>query len=99
MPEPNINQNIKTKLTNTINKILDEGRIPIGQQTQITHVSMGGNKGKFCLNKELRKKLVKNLAEATALGMDFHIAEMPKEYGPIIFDIDLDNPRLSLRLF
>lgn len=91
MPEPNINQNIKTTLTNKINKILDEGRIPIGQQTQITHVSMGGNKGKFCLNKDLRKKLVKNLAEATSLGMDFHIAEMPKEYGPIIFDIDLDK--------
>jgi len=85
-----INSNAKTKLTNTINKILDEGRIPAGQQTQITHVSMGGNKGKFSLNKILRKKLVKALAEATELNMDFHIAEMPKEYGPIIIDIDLE---------
>jgi len=92
MPEQKIdNIIIKTKLTNTINKILDEGRIPIGQKTQITHVSMGGNKGKFSLNKELRKKLMKALAEATSLDMDYHIAEMPKEYGPIIFDIDLDK--------
>ena len=93
----NLNSNTKTKLTNTINKILDEGRIPPGQQTQITHVSMGGNKGKFCLNKVLRKKLVKSLAEATELGMDYHIAEMPKEYGPIIFDIDLDMKKADYK--
>jgi DNA adenine methylase len=54
-----LNTNHKTKIINTINKILDEGRIPIGQQTQITHVSMGGNKGKFCLNKDLKKKFPK----------------------------------------
>ena len=97
MTELNINSNMKTKITNTINKILDEGRIPVGQQTQITHVSMGGNKGKFSLNKELRKKLLKALAEATELKMDFHIAEMPKEYGPIILDIDLDTKKTDYK--
>jgi hypothetical protein len=79
-----------TKYLSEYNSILDEGRLPPGQKTEITHVSMGGNKGKFCFKKDLRKRLIKTIAGAIESGMDLHMAEMPKEYGPIIFDIDLD---------
>lgn len=85
-----LNHNKVAKYIATVNGILEEGRIPYGEKTNITHVSMGGNKGKFRLNKNLRKKLTKSLAEATEYGLEFHIAEMPKEYGPVIFDIDLE---------
>ncbi len=85
-----LNPNKVAKYVATINAILEEGRIPFGEKTNITHVSMGGNRGKFRLNKNLRKKLVKTLAEASEYGLEFHIGEMPKEYGPVIFDIDLE---------
>ena len=90
-----LNHNKVAKYIATVNSILEEGRIPYGEKTNITHVSMGGNKGKFRLNKNLRKKLTKSLAEATEYGLEFHIAEMPKEYGPVIFDIDLEVINLS----
>ena len=91
MSELKLAQNKINKYHYKINTILEEGRIPFGLKTKITHVSMGGNKGKFNLNKKLRKSLITALAEATEYGLDFHIAEMPKEYGPIIFDIDLEK--------
>ena len=85
-----LNPNKVSKYIANVNNILEEGRIPYGQKTNITHVSMGGNKGKFCLDKQQRKKLISALAEASEYGVEFNIAEMPKEYGPIIFDIDLE---------
>jgi len=91
MSELKLNPNKVAKYVTKVNSILEEGRIPFGQKTKITHVSMGGNKGKFCLSKTQRKQLVTALAEATDYGLEFHIGEMPKEYGPIIFDIDLEK--------
>ena len=85
-----INPNKVGKCIAKVNNILEKGRIPYGQKTKITHVSMGGNKGKFCLNKVQRKELIIALAEATSNNIVLNIAEMPKEYGPIIFDIDLE---------
>lgn len=85
-----LNPNKVAQYVAKVNSILEEGRVPFGQKTKITHVSMGGNKGKFCLNKNLRKKLITELASATEYGLEFHIAEMPKEYGPVLFDIDLE---------
>lgn len=90
MSELKLNPNKVAKYVAKVNSILEEGRIPFGQKTKITHVSMGGNKGKFNLNKSQCKNLISALAEATEYGLEFHIAEMPKEYGPIIFDIDLE---------
>jgi len=79
-----------TKYLSEYNTILDEGRLPPGQKTEITHVSMGGNKGKFCFKKDLKMRLNKIISKCIEAGIDIHMAEMPKEYGPIIFDIDLD---------
>ena len=90
MTELKLNPNKVNKYIYKVNTILEEGRIPFGQKTKITHVSMGGNKGKFSLNRKQCKSLISALAEATEYGIDFHIAEMPKEYGPIIVDIDLE---------
>jgi len=92
-----INPNKVAKILNDINNILEEGRIPPGQKTNITHVSMGGNKGKFCFNKEQRKRLIKAVANASGNGVDLHIAEMPKDFGPVIFDIDLDNKKTEYK--
>jgi P4 family phage/plasmid primase-like protien len=86
-----ISEKKMSSLISKVNEILEAGRVPPGQQTKITHVSMGGAKGKFNLDNNLRKKLNKALAEATENGVELYIAEMPKEYGPIIFDIDLEK--------
>ena len=51
MSESKLNPNKVNKYVTKVNNILEEGRIPFGQKTKITHVSMGGNKGKFSLNK------------------------------------------------
>ena len=93
-----LNPNKTAKVLNEVNMILDEGRISNGQKTNITHVSMGGNKGKFSLNKSLRKRLVKAIPLAVEHGIDLHIAEMPKEFGPVIFDIDLDRKKEEYNL-
>lgn len=81
------------EIVSKVNEILEQGRLAPEQKSDITHVSMGGNKGKFKLNKDQRKKLYKQLSYANKFGVDFHIAEMPKEYGPIIFDIDLEKQK------
>ena len=83
------------KLTKSVNKILEVSRIQPGTKGNVTHVSMGGNKGKFSLSKDDRKKLYKALAKASEYNIDFHIAEMPQEYGPVIFDIDLDKKKID----
>jgi len=91
MSELRLNPNKVEKYVSKVTKILEECRIQQGQKSEITHVSMGGIKGKFYLNKKQRKSLISALAEATEYGLEFHIAEKPKEYGPIIFDIDLEK--------
>jgi len=86
-----INPNKIKKVLSDLNNILEEGRLPPGQKTGITHVSMGGNKGKFSFNKSQRKRLNKIVYESVSNGIELNIAEFPKEYGPVIFDIDLDK--------
>jgi P4 family phage/plasmid primase-like protien len=85
------NPNKIKKVLGDLNNILEEGRLPPGQKSGITHVSMGGNKGKFSFNKSQRKRLNKIVYESVSNGIELNIAELPKEYGPIIFDIDLDK--------
>jgi P4 family phage/plasmid primase-like protien len=87
------NPNKINAFTSTIYSILDKCRMYPGQKSKCTHVSMGGVKGKFFLAKDLRKKLYKALSDATEYGLEFHIAEVPQEYGPIIFDIDLEKKK------
>jgi P4 family phage/plasmid primase-like protien len=91
--ENQINPNVKAKILTDFNNILDEGRLSPNQKTDITHVSLGGNRGKFSFNKSQRKRLNKIVSKAVAAGIDIHLAEMPKEYGPILIDIDLNKKK------
>ena len=56
-----------------------------------THVSMGEKFiGKFLLDKKQIKEFTKIYAEAIEKGCIFNIAEKPKDYGPLLIDIDLE---------
>lgn len=58
----------------------------------ITHISMGDNfKGKFTLDAKQNKKFNKLYANAINDGFTFSIGEKPKEYGPILIDVDLES--------
>jgi P4 family phage/plasmid primase-like protien len=89
------NPNKTEKLLNTVYQILEECRIPMGENTKITHISMGRIKGKFNLSSEHRKKLFVALAEAYDYDIELNIGEMHKEYGPLLFDIDLEVLKTS----
>ena len=60
---------------------------------EYTHVAMGENfYGKFMLDKNQIKEFTKLYAEAVENGVVFNIAEKPKEYGPLLIDLDLELP-------
>ena len=66
----------------------------------ITHISMGDNfKGKFTLDAKQNKKFNKLYAKAINDGHTFSIGEKPKEYGPILVDIDLESNNNTNRLY
>ena len=67
------NPNKIKKVLGDLNNILEEGRLPPGQKTGITHVSMGGNKGKFSFNKSQRKRLNKIVYESVSNGIELNI--------------------------
>ena len=48
--------------------------------------------GKFMLDKHQIKEFTKLYAEAVEYGVVFSIAENPKEYGPLLIDLDLEVP-------
>ena len=64
-------------------------------QTEFTHVSLGGLiiPGKFYFDKKNLSQLCKILGKAIDLELCLSIAEMPKDYGPIKVDIDLNFPQ------
>lgn len=81
--------NIKNskKVENFLNKTRVSGDDPY------THIAMGETfKGKFYLNKQQNKEFTKLYAEAVENGATFNIAEKPKEYGPLLIDVDLEKP-------
>lgn len=88
--------NNKIKLLKSkINELLNEHRTAKGQ-TDFTHVSLGGLSlpGKFTFNdKQKRKLLNRYLGKAIDYKLNYSIAEIPKEYGPIKVDIDLRLPK------
>ena len=58
---------------------------------EYTHVAMGENfYGKFMLDKNQIKEFNKLYSEAVENGVVFNIAEKPKEYGPLLIDLDLE---------
>ena len=65
----------------------------VGSGSEYTHVAMGENFcGKFMLDKHQIKEFTKIYAEAVQYGVVFSIAEKPKDYGPLLIDLDLEIP-------
>ena len=50
-------------------------------------------KGKFNLDKNQIKEFTKLYAEAVSNGAVFSIGEIPKDYGPLLIDIDMEMPQ------
>ena len=58
-----------------------------------THVAFGSIIGKFYLNESVHKEFMKLYSKAVSAGVrDMPILETQSEYGPIIVDIDLEQP-------
>ena len=71
--------------------ILNNNRCNDDNKDKATHLSYGKFWGKFILEKEQRKELMKCYSDAVENGVnDFSILETQKEYGPLIIDIDLE---------
>jgi len=74
--------------------ILNNNRCNDDNKDKATHLSYGKFWGKFILEKEQRKELMKCYSDAVENGVnDFSILETQKEYGPLIIDIDLEIPK------
>jgi P4 family phage/plasmid primase-like protien len=87
----NINPNKQAKCKDKLEDLLNKNRIS-GSNTQgITHITLNPTfQGKYTFNKEERKKLNKLVKESNKLGVNLGVAEKPKEFGPIMVDIDLE---------
>jgi len=85
----NCNQIKVNKYQTIVQDYLNNFRVVAG--SEYTHVAMGENYfGKFMLDKHQIKEFTKLYAEAIENGVVFSIAEKPKEYGPLLIDLDLE---------
>lgn len=88
-----LNSNKVRRYQTTVESFLDQYRVGTGTNIKYTHVAMGENfKGKFMLDKKQIKEFMSLYTEAVSYGVIFSIAEKPREYGPLIIDIDLEIP-------
>lgn len=88
-----LNANKVRKYQTTVESFLDQCRVGTGTNIKYTHIAMGEYfKGKFMLDRKQIKEFMSLYAEAVSYGVVFNIAEKPKEYGPLIIDIDLEVP-------
>jgi P4 family phage/plasmid primase-like protien len=82
-----------TKLKQSVYDLLEQHRCTDDNKETTTHVSYGIFNGKFCLDKLNRKEFMNRYIKAVTSGVDdLSILERPKEYAPIIVDIDLKIP-------
>jgi len=88
-----LNPNKVNKYVRCIENYLNNYRVGTGSNIKYTHVAMGDKfHGKFMLDKKQIKEFIKLYAEAVNYGVIFNIAEKPKDYGPLLIDIDLEIP-------
>jgi hypothetical protein len=88
-----LNLNQVKKLKDNVYKFLEKYKVTGGPETKFTHVSMGDSFfGKFNLDKKAYKEFLEYYCEAVNYGVVFSIAEKPKDYGPILIDIDMELP-------
>ena len=88
-----LNSNKVRKYQRSIEDYLNKTRVGSGGTIKYTHVAMGSEFcGKFMLDKKQIKEFTKLYAEAVEYGLVFNIAEKPKDYGPLLIDLDLEIP-------
>jgi P4 family phage/plasmid primase-like protien len=81
------------KLKERVYELLEKNRHNDDNKEGPTHLSYGLFNGKFFLDKVQRKELMSLYIKAVTSGVnDFSILERPKEYAPIIVDVDLEIP-------
>ena len=88
-----INKNSKTvqKYQESVEDYLKKLIVSTG--SVFTHISMAENyKSRFNLDKDQIKEFTKIYAEAVDNGAILSIAEKPKDYGPLLIDIDMEMP-------
>jgi P4 family phage/plasmid primase-like protien len=88
-----LNPNKVRRYHTLVETYLNNFRVGSGANIKHTHIAMGETfTGKFCLNEENIKEFTKLYCDAIQYGIILNIAEKPKDYGPILIDIDLEIP-------
>lgn len=83
------NNSTISKYEKNVEQFLNNKRVSTG--CPFTHVAMAETfVGKFNLDKAQIKEFTKLYAESVTNGAVFSIAEKPKDYGPLLIDIDLE---------
>ena len=88
-----LNPNKINKLTSNVYSFLEKYRIPqeAKHDVKFTHIAMGDTfMGKFQIDKKEIEEFNRIYSEAIQYGIIFNIAEKPRDYGPILIDIDLE---------
>jgi P4 family phage/plasmid primase-like protien len=82
------------KYQDDIINFLNKYKIIGDSNVKPSHQIMGSgfNNGKYNLDKEAVKEFNELYGEAVDYGVIFGIGEKPKEYGPILVDIDMELP-------
>ena len=81
------NENFKDKIETFLNAY----RVPVNDDTPFNLISMANDfKGKFYLDEKTHKKFIKLYSEAVVNGYIFSIGEKPKDYGPLLIDLDIE---------
>lgn len=70
---------------------LNEHRCNDINNLEPTHMSYGKIQGKFSLDRIQRKEFMKLYYNAIKTGHQLSILEKPKEFGPLVVDIDIKN--------
>ncbi len=99
VPVDNINPNQQKKSLEKLKKLLDKNRLDSNSSSIITHVTLSPTfPGKYSFDKEQRKKLHKAIKEANKYKVNLSVAEKPKDYAPILVDVDLELPKEGTNL-
>lgn len=87
-----INPNKQKKYSKALETLLNKHRIKDKTDTY-NFISIGDVfRGKYFFDKKGMKELYPLVDKATRAGVNYSIAQKPKEYGPLIVDIDLEYP-------
>ena len=85
----NTNSKTISKYKKSVENYLNNYRV--SGDSPYNYISMDNvYKGKFNLDKNQIKEFTKLYAEAVSNGASFSIGEKPKDYGPLLIDLDIE---------